>query len=49
MVWFNKSSKVNRFNFLYDDKKSGLYLNNNAADKGFGEVGIIAFSKVLLI
>ena len=30
------------FDFLYDEKKGGLYFNENGADKGFGEGGIIA-------
>ena len=33
------------FDFLYDDKKGGLYFNENGADKGFGEGGIIAILK----
>ena len=28
--------------FLYDEKKGGLYFNENGADKGLGEGGIIA-------
>ena len=28
--------------FLYDQKKGGLYFNENGADKGFGDGGIIA-------
>ena len=32
-------------NFLYDEKKGGLYFNENGADKGFGEGGIIAILK----
>ena len=31
--------------FLYDEKKGGLYFNENGADKGFGEGGIIAILK----
>jgi hypothetical protein len=31
--------------FLYDQKKGGLYFNENGADKGFGEGGIIAILK----
>ena len=27
--------------FLYDEKKGGLYFNENGADKGLGEGGII--------
>ena len=30
------------FDFLYDEKKGGLYFNENGADKGFGDGGIIA-------
>ena len=33
------------FDFLYDQKKGGLYFNENGADKGFGEGGIIAILK----
>ena len=33
------------FNFLYDEKKAGLYFNENGADKGFGDGGIIAIIK----
>ena len=33
------------FDFLYDQKKGGLYFNENGADKGFGEDGIIAVLK----
>ena len=33
------------FDFLYDEKKGGLYFNKNGADKGFGEGGIIAILK----
>ena len=31
--------------FLYDQKKGGLYFNENGADKGFGDGGIIAVLK----
>ena len=31
--------------FLYDRKKGGLYFNENGADKGFGDGGIIAILK----
>ena len=31
--------------FLYDQKKGGLYFNENGADKGFGEGGIVAILK----
>ena len=30
------------FDFLYDQKKGGLYFNENGADKGFGDGGITA-------
>ena len=33
------------FHFLYDEKKGGLYFNENGADKGFGDGGIIAILK----
>ena len=33
------------FDFLYDQKKGGLYFNENGTDKGFGEGGIIAILK----
>ena len=33
------------FDFLYDQKKGGLYFNENGAGKGFGEGGIIAILK----
>ena len=33
------------FDFLYDEKKGGLYFNGNGADKGFGDGGIIAILK----
>ena len=33
------------FDFLYDQKKGGLYFNQNGADKGFGDGGIIAMLK----
>ena len=33
------------FDFLYDEKKGGLYFNENGADKGFGDGGIIAILK----
>ena len=33
------------YNFLYDQKKGGLYFNENGADKGFGDGGIIAILK----
>jgi len=33
------------FDFLYDEKKGGLYFNENGADKGFGEGGIVTILK----
>ena len=33
------------FDFLYDEKKGGLYFNENGADKGYGDGGIIALLK----
>ena len=33
------------FHFLYDEKNGGLYFNENGADKGFGDGGIIAILK----
>ena len=33
------------FDFLYDQEKGGLYFNENGADKGFGDGGIIAILK----
>ena len=33
------------FDFLYDQKKGGLYFNENGADKGFGDGGIIVILK----
>ena len=33
------------FDFLYDQKKGGLYFNENGSDKGFGEGGIVAILK----
>ena len=33
------------FDFLYDEKKGGLYFNENGSDNGFGEGGIIATLK----
>ena len=33
------------FDFLFDQKKGGLYFNENGADKGFGDGGIIAILK----
>lgn len=31
--------------FLYDERKGGLYFNENGSDKGFGDGGIIAILK----
>ena len=31
--------------FLFDQKKGGLYFNENGSDKGFGDGGIIAILK----
>ena len=39
-----KLAKQN-FDFLYDEKKGGLYFNENGAYKGFGDGGIIAILK----
>jgi hypothetical protein len=33
------------FDLLYDQKKGGLYFNENGSDKGFGDGGIIAILK----
>ena len=33
------------FDFLYEQKKGGLYFNENGANKGFGDGGIIAILK----
>ena len=33
------------FDFLYDQKKGGLYFNENGSDKGFGDGGIVAILK----
>ena len=33
------------FDFIYDEKKGGLYFNENGAEKGFGDGGIIAILK----
>ena len=38
----NKQLAKQDFDFLYDLKKGGLYFNENGADKGLGEGGIIA-------
>ena len=33
------------FDFLYDEKKGGLYFNENGSGKGFGDGGMIAILK----
>ena len=33
------------FDFLYNDKKGGIYFNENGAENGFGEGGIVAILK----
>ena len=33
------------FDFLYDQKKGGLYFNENGSDRGFGNGGIVAILK----
>ena len=33
------------FDFLYEQKRGGLYFNENGSDKGFGDGGIIAILK----
>ena len=40
-----KKLSTQDFDFLYDQKKGGLYFNENGADKGFGDGGIIAILK----
>ena len=40
----NKLAKRD-FDFLYDQKKGGLYFNENGSSKGFGDGGIIAILK----
>ena len=40
-----KSLSRKEFDFLYDQKKGGLYYNQNGAEKGFGEGGIVAILK----
>ena len=42
---FKKQLAKQDFDFLYDQKKGGLYFNENSADKGFGDGGIIAILK----
>lgn len=43
----NKVKKLAKkgVDFLYDQKKGGLYFNENGADKGFGDGGIISILK----
>ena len=33
------------YDFLYDQKKGGLYFNENGSEKGFGEGGIFSILK----
>jgi hypothetical protein len=40
-----KKLAIQDFDFLYDEKKGGLYFNENGSDKGFGDGGIIAILK----
>ena len=40
----NKLAKKD-FDFLYDQKKGGLYFNENGSGKGFGDGGIVAILK----
>ena len=40
-----KNLSKKEFDFLYDQKKGGLYYNQNGAEKGLGEGGIIAILK----
>jgi len=42
MIKTKKKLAKQDFDFLYDQKKGRLYFNENGADKGFGEGGIIA-------
>ena len=51
-VWHGKQKKAvmkrlakQDFDFLYDQKKGGLYFNENGSNKGFGDGGIIAILK----
>ena len=37
-----KKLAMQDFDFLYDQKKGGLYFNENGSDKGLGDGGIIA-------
>ena len=41
----NKQLAKLDIDFLYDQRKGGLYFNENGADKGFGDGGIIAILK----
>ena len=41
----NKVLAKQDFDFLFDEKKGWLYFNENGAEKGFGEGGIIAILK----
>ena len=41
----NKKLAMQDFDFLYDQKKGGLYFNENGAEKSFGDGGIIAILK----
>ena len=40
-----KKLSKKEFDFLYDQKKGGLYYNQNGVEKGLGEGGIIAILK----
>jgi len=40
-----KKISMQDFDFLYDQKKGGLYFNENGAEKGFGDGGIFAILK----
>ena len=40
-----KNATKKDIDFLYDEKKGGLYFNENGADKGFGDGGIFAILK----
>ena len=51
-VWHDKQKKTvmkglsrQGLDFFYDEKKGGLYFNENGSDKGFGDGGIIAILK----
>ena len=50
LLWQNKKAVKKKLakldiDFLYDQKKGGLYFNENGTDKGFGDGGIIAILK----